>query len=191
MRLYLLTILIFVGSTLMYAQPKIDYRGGVNFFSSSVNLAGDKFVPSLGFYLGAIYNLTVKNTKLHIRPEISYSKERLKYIAPRTTDMNIKYTFNYLNLPIIASYQLKSKLEIEGGVQYALLINSTYKQFGRLKNYAAKTSFGLGFGLRYPIVDKGVILQARYIKGLTCVCNGLEGDPEKLSGIQLGIIYNK
>jgi hypothetical protein len=190
-RNFILILAIFI--TLQgLAQSKINYRGGLNFLSSSVNLAGDKFAPSLGFFVGGIYNLPVKNTKFHIRPEISFSKERFNYIAPGGKDLNINYTFNYLKLPIMAGYQLNNKLELEAGIQNSLLINSTYEQLGKKgKNYAAASSFGLGLGIRYPLENKGLILHLRYLKGLTCVCYTGEGDPEKISGIQLGIIYTK
>lgn len=188
-------ILFIISSIQVYAQSKINYRAGLNLFKSNVNWGGDKFYALPGFYFGGIYNIPLKNTKIRIRPEISYTKERFQYRAPIGNEWNIKFIFNYLNIPIMAGYKVNEKLDLEGGLQYALLINSNTSQRGvKYKNFPAKTSYGLGIGFRYSLHPSGIILQARYSKGLKCVCRldknyAREIDPEKISGLELGIIF--
>ena len=135
-----LLILFLFSVAVVYAQS-VGVRAGLNFSKFQGPLESmEQFNISNGFHFGINYGYKFTN-KFMVRAEIQYSQNGTKYeydgsghyqiLLPdgsellekgkNTTILDISN--GYINLPVVAAYQLIPKLEIFGGMSFNFLIN--------------------------------------------------------------------
>lgn len=139
---YLIIATLICITSLSHAQS-VGVRAGVNFSKFSGPLeANEKFGLSNGFHFGINYGYKFTK-KLMLRAEVVYSQGGTKqtfdgdsyYIIYKNdfttlfekgkSTLNLDISNAYINLPIVAAYQLIPKIEIYGGFAANFLINPT------------------------------------------------------------------
>jgi hypothetical protein len=131
MKASILILLLSVSHLTSLAQVSIGVKAGFNFNNTVIKDVPPSFsLPSqsevaVGFHFGVFSQIKLTN-RLNLIPEFQYSQRGTKYNSP---SMNIN--INYLELPIMASYSIKS-FAIDFGPQVAYRLSSTldaYKDF--------------------------------------------------------------
>lgn len=142
------------------AQISFGVKGGINFNNTVIKDVPPLFsLPSqsevaVGFHIGLFSQIKLTN-RLNLIPEFQYSQRGAKY---NSGSMNIN--INYLELPIMASYSIKS-FALDFGPQVAYRLSSTidiYKDF----------DFGLVGGVRFNFA-KDFFVIGRYYYGATAI----------------------
>ncbi len=135
-----LIILFFLGGVYCQAQS-VGVRAGLNFSKFQGPLeAAEQFNISNGFHFGINYGYKFTN-KFMVRAEIQYSQNGTKYeydgpghylifkengtevLEKGTNTTILDISTGYINLPVVAAYQLLPKIEIFGGLNLNILIN--------------------------------------------------------------------
>jgi len=190
--------LLFVSMTTNAQQEYFEYgfKGGVNL--SSISGDGDKvsnYDTKASMNIGG-YGLYKILPKLGIQAELLYSEqgfsERFDSEEVDIDEIKSLTRMQYINLPVLVSYNLIEQLWMEGGVQVGYLVDaeeereerSINNESGQLDS-ATKTidqtsryeslELGLLGGLRYKL-SQNFMIQARYEKSINDVDKELAGD---------------
>jgi len=190
--------LLFVSMTTNAQQEYFEYgfKGGVNL--SSISGDGDKvsnYDTKASMNIGG-YGLYKILPKLGIQAELLYSEqgfsERFDSEEVDIDEIKSLTRMQYINLPVLVSYNLIEQLWMEGGVQVGYLVDaeeereerSINNESGQLDS-ATKTidqtsryeslELGLLGGLRYKL-SQNFMIQARYQKSINDIDKDLVGD---------------
>jgi hypothetical protein len=203
------TLIIFSVSTLTAQQEYFEYgfKGGVNLSTISGDVSSSvesKASMNIGMY--GLYKIL---PKLGIQAELLYSEQGFTN-EPVPTDQNIEkieevLRMQYINLPVLASYNVVEYLWIEGGIQVGYLVdaeleeetvtigdtgqvNSQTVTRGRKDNYK-DLDVGLAGGLRYKL-SQNFMLQARYTQSLNDIDEVTDGDQfNSIFSFSVGYIF--
>ncbi len=167
----------------------------------------------LGFHAGVIAELPL-SAKFSVQPELLYSLEGAKSEYNFEEEEWIihskdKLKLGYINLPVMAKYEVTPGLSLEAGPQIGFLLSAKdeyeisanfpedVQESGTedVKDQLKDFSFGLNFGAGYEF-QNNLFLQARYHLGLSEI-NDFDGedqrlgDPDKVQnrGFQLSLGY--
>lgn len=127
--------------------------------------------------LGAFVDFDIYKGKLHLQPEIVYSRQGFKY---EFDGMKIWNRLNYLNVPVLLKFRPAKVVSIDMGPQFGFLLNAKQKIEGKSRDAAhsmtdecRSVDFGLVMGLTlysHDLFD----FSFRYNLGLTKVNEGSE-----------------
>lgn len=185
-------ILIFVALLISScATTRMGVLAGPN-FACVVGDEADSWELKTAFHAGVEADLAVDD-KFSIRPGIVYSGQGADY-----SDSEFSGTVNldYLNVPVLASYEVADGLTLQAGPQVGFLLSATDKEDGEpdmdVKEFVKSTDIGLNFGLGYELAN-GLNINARYNLGLTDLNDDADLEAEgvnwKNSVIQVSIGY--
>jgi hypothetical protein len=192
-----ISILLLISITSHAQQEYFEYgfKGGINL--SSISGDGDKvsnYDTKASMNIGG-YGLYKILPKLGIQAELLYSEQGFsdRFDSEEVDIDEIKSLtrMQYINLPVLASYNLIEQLWIEGGVQVGYLVDAeeeeetrsidgsgqldsvtkTIDQTNRYENL----ELGLLGGLRYKL-SQNFMVQARYEKSINDIDKDLVGD---------------
>lgn len=187
--------LVAFASTKAVAQQQVKFgpKAGVNFS----NISGlDNAETKTGFHVGAVAEIKF-NEKFSIQPEVVYSAQGAKFTGsyPLIGNVEAKFNYDYINIPILAKYYFVDGFSVEAGPQIGFLVkaedkvtNGSTEVTNDVKNNLNSTSFGLGFGLAYDL-PMGVFINGRYNLGLSDIVKNNNNNAQKNSVIQIGIGY--
>jgi hypothetical protein len=198
MKLSLLAIisLLLVSITTSAQQEYFEYgfKGGLNLS----NISGDEvsnYDTRTSMNIGG-YGLYKILPKLGIQAELLYSEqgfsERFDIEEDEDIDEIKSLTrMQYINLPVLVSYNLIEQLWIEGGVQVGYLVNAEEEEEKRFIDGSGQLisetetidqtsryeslELGLLIGLRYKL-SQNFMVQARYEKSINDIDKELAGD---------------
>jgi hypothetical protein len=185
-------------STLSAQQEYFEYgfKGGVNLsnFSGDVpSSVESKASMNIGMY--GLYKIL---PKLGIQAELLYSEQGFtnefsRFDSTLNEDVEIDQVLRmqYINLPVLASYNVIENLWLEGGIQVGYLVdaeleeervtegqagqvNSETETIGSKDNYK-DLDLGLAGGLRYKL-NRNFMIQARYTQSLNDIDEATPGD---------------
>ena len=93
---------------------------------------------------------------------------------------DIKFTSNYINVPVMLKFYATPDFSIDFGPQVGFNVYNKFKADGYdkpidMKDYTNTVDFGLGLGGTYNITDNAFV-QARYTLGLTKVFKDYDND---------------
>ncbi|MFO7744339.1 MAG: porin family protein, partial [Psychroflexus sp.] len=191
-----LAALFIISFTNMNAQQEYfeyGFKGGINLS----NISGD--VPSsyetrTSMNIGA-YGLYKILPKLGIQAELLYSEQGFSndYVPDAITIEKVEEVLRmqYINLPVLASYNVIENLWIEGGIQVGYLVdaeleleevelgdtdnvNSSTDTFDRTDRYES-LDIALAGGLRYKL-NRNFMVQARYTNSIKDINKIKTGD---------------
>lgn len=190
----LLALLVCSISTLNAQQEYFEYgfKGGINLS----NIAGDvpaSYDTRTSMNIGG-YGLYKILPKLGIQAELLYSEQGFSNEFERgigsSDNINEILRMQYVNLPVLISYNVIENLWVEGGLQVGYLVNAEVEEetttTGAAGDLVSKTetigqtsryeSFDLGFaaGLRYKL-SQNFMVQARYTQSMNDIDKELEG----------------
>ena len=188
-----------------FAQDEIRYgiKGGVNYSNVSRADLSIKLNSKVGFHLGGVISYKI-GEKVLIQTEPMYSLQG--YVFPESsvyTDVDgipvvakRVVHLHYINLPIIAGYELAKGLSVQAGPQVGVSLGGKVKfkdvsSFGNSNNLEnanldlSTIELGVLGGLQYEL-PSNIFFQLRYVLGLT----GISGKGSfKNNNAQLSIGY--
>lgn len=160
----------------------------------------------LGFHGGLVVQTQISE-RFGIQSEVLYSMQGANDGSDPFYDVDfetqeVKLNLEYINVPVLAEYQIVPGFSAQLGPQIGFLIypeqevEYTYmgedrKQDSSLNNFTKTTDFSLAAGLEYSF-DMGLFFDARYNYGLTTFSENIGGGvlPDgKNSVIQFAVGY--
>lgn len=182
-------------TTLNAQQEYFEYgfKGGVNLS----NVTGDgtsSYETKTSMNIGG-YGLYKILPKLGIQAELLYSEQGFSNEFDRgfgtPVEVNQILKMQYINLPVLASYNIIENLWVEGGMQVGYLVNAETEEetttsgttgelisetetIDQTSNYESIDT-ALAGGLRYKL-NRNFMIQARYIQSINDINKNLEGN---------------
>jgi hypothetical protein len=140
---------------------KAGYNSSDLYFSGAGSISNVK--SKSGFNAG-VYSAFPLSKSLSIQPEIQYSEQGARY-----KDSAVNVNYNYLNVPVLAKYQLASGIFAESGPQIGFLLNSSYKSSTSSFDlmYSKSTAFSWVFGAGYKLPTVNLGIDIRYNLGIS------------------------
>lgn len=167
-------------STETRMQPKIGIKGGVNLSNLYVDDVEDENMK-VGLNLGVFAKFPVTRG-FSIQPEILYSSKgsKVKYNNAVLGQGEYRFNLNYVEMPILAVFNLGKNFNIHAGPYAALLTSANIKRMDEdldvdhIRDLNTddfkRFDFGLAGGLGFDI--QNFTLGARYNYGLNEVGDG-------------------
>jgi hypothetical protein len=137
---------------------KFGAKAGLN-LSSLANAEGAK--TQVGFHVGGYATISVSD-KFAVQPELLYSAQGAKFEGG---SLNL----SYINIPVMAKFNVADKFNLEVGPQVGLLMSATQKFSGGsldVKEGYKTMDFGLNFGAGYDVAEN-INVGLRYCLGLS------------------------
>ena len=190
----LLSVIFILICSAGYSQIPLGFKAGVNVSQIVMKDVPDGFVDedyssATSFHVGLFTKLRLSE-KFHFIPELQYIRKGYHY---KSSGSEGDIRLDYIELPLLISYQPISLLAIEAGPSAGIKIKeSTYI------NFYESTDVGAVGGLRFNLTSKWSLL-ARYYYGIISV-NDIyfnsgpnQGPVEKIStynrNLQFSIAY--
>ncbi|WP_127845526.1 porin family protein [Psychroflexus aestuariivivens] len=210
-KLFIFTIALGLFATNeMKAQEYFEFgfKGGVNLS----NLTGDNtddLDPRTTMNIGVfgIYKVT---DKIGVQAEILYSEqgtERESVFFDGFSEIEEDYVLKtqYINLPLMASYNVIENLWVEAGPQIGYLVKAevdlettTEDNLGSVESSTEtqdvtdsyeSIDMALNVGLRYKLA-RNFLVQARYSKGITDITEAIEGNQNnQIYSFSVGYVF--
>ena len=165
-----IAILITISST----AQKINFgiKAGLNM--SMLTGSKDQIMTSNnGFFGGAVLEYKILG-KMAIQPELLFSAQGAK-LESKDLTFSITRKMDYLILPIMVKYYIKSGLFVEAGPQAGFLISANQDVENRITNISTSEDIkevtkdfdmAANIGIGYELLNK-VVAQVRYCIGIT------------------------
>ena len=150
-----LVILLLVASSTSFSQiiPRMGIKGGLN----SANISGINGSNIRDFHAGAFMNM--KLVFLGIQLEALYSRMGSDISGERIQN-------DYIQFPLVGKlFIIPGLLNIQGGVQYSLLVNSVFAGTD-IKTAFSGGDWGVPVGLELEVLNR-LQITGRYIFGLS------------------------
>ena len=184
-KLILFAALAVFGFTQVNAQAKFGAKAGANLANLVGDIEDNKML--FGFHVGAVAEFAISED-FFIAPELLFSTQGYKL---DDDDFDASLNLNYINLPIMAKYQVADGFTLEAGPQIGFLMSSKFKVEGESGDAEGLSDidFGLNLGLGYRL-ESGLFFQGRYNIGLSNVADE-GGDDFKINNsvIQFSVGY--
>ena len=182
-KLILLAAFAVFGFTQVNAQVKFGAKAGANLANLVGDVEGNKML--FGFHVGAVAEFAVSED-FFVAPELLFSAQGYKVDVD---DFDASLNLNYINLPIMAKYQVADGFTLEAGPQIGFLMSSKFKVEDESEDAEGLNDldFGLNLGLGYRM-ENGLFFQGRYNIGLA---NVADDDDVKINNsvIQFSVGY--
>lgn len=145
----------------VFGQVEIGIKGGLN-----VSTIKTKDIPlnatidfnhTIGFHLGLSAQFDLSE-KFHLNADLLFSSRGFEI-------ENSKTTLNYVEIPVLLSYNLLDKLEFELGPNLGIKISEKSDMPGI--SYES-LDIGLSTGLKFGLTDE-LFMSGRYYHGLTSI----------------------
>lgn len=149
---FLIIVLVSILSTTAFSQR---FSGGILVGMNASQIDGDKWS---GFYKGGLLAGAFVNTDLQdkwgAQLEIKYSAKG-SAPHPESVDYPKKIQLNYIDVPIIGTYEAVENLKIEAGISFNYLFSARYNDASGWNNFeedgpnAFETSLLAGLNYRF------------------------------------------
>jgi long-subunit fatty acid transport protein len=192
-----ISILLLISITSHAQQEYFEYgfKGGLNLSNvtgDGEEVSGYDTRTSMNIGMYGLYKIL---PKLGLQAELLYSEqgfsERFDSEIINIDEIKSLTRMQYINVPVIVSYNLIEQLWIEGGVQVGYLVNAEEEREERFINDSNQLisetetidqtstyeslELGLLGGLRYKL-SQNFMIQARYQKSINDIDKDLVGD---------------
>jgi len=156
-----------------------------------------------GFNIGVAVHIPISE-KFSIQPEVVYSQQGFTTNTEFNLDLfdvgNVDWRFDYINIPVMASYELVKGLTIQAGPQIGFNINAEVFNDDidlggdfDLSDETNTLDFGAGLGAQYEL-DFGLFFQVRYVWGLSNYIDSEDADNEtysnRVGSLSVGYFFN-
>ena len=181
-KFFLTAAAVFAISFANAQDVKFGAKAGLN-LSSLANAEGAK--TQVGFHLGGYATISVSD-KFAVQPELLYSAQGAKFEGG---SLNL----SYINIPVMAKFNVADKFNLEVGPQIGLLMSATAKSSAGsldVKEGYKTMDFGLNFGAGYDVAEN-INVGLRYCLGLSQLEKELASGETatKNTNIQLSLGY--
>lgn len=193
MKKIILAIAILI--TLSSNAQKINFgiKAGLNM--SMLTGSKDQIMSSTnGFFAGTLLEFKILE-KIALQPELLFSAQGAKFKSKNLTFSTTR-KMDYLILPIMVKYYIKSGLFVEAGPQVGFLLSANQDVENRITNISTSENIkdatkdfdmAANVGIGYDILDK-IVTQIRYCIGITNTST-LENTDIKNGVFQLSVGY--
>lgn len=159
-------ILILVASLcLSCATTKLGVIAGPN-FACVVGDQAESWETKIAFHAGVLGDFAI-DEKFGIQPGLVYSAQGADYSE---SEFSGTVDLNYLNIPVIGTYEVANGLTVKAGPQLGILLSAKDKEDGEpemdVKDFVKSTDIGVNVGLGYELAN-GLNFNATYNFGLT------------------------
>lgn len=154
--------LCIASSTVFSQEVHWGLKAGVNFSNMETNGATE-LNSRMGFHGGGLAHIHMSD-HFAIQPEVVYSNQ-----GADIDELDSRYKFGYINVPVMFQYMFKNGFRIETGPQAGFLIKATRDDGNSesdIKDNINSFDFGWSFGLGY-ITKSRVGIDARYNLGIS------------------------
>ena len=181
----------------------VKVGGNISNTSNGKEISDDGTDNRYGFNVGAVVHIPISE-KFSLQPEVVYSQQGFTTSSEFNLDFfdigDIIWRFDYINIPIMASYKVVKGLTLQAGPQVGFNINAEVNisdidladDFD-LSEETNTIDFGAGLGAQYEL-DFGLFFQARYIWGISNVLdeNTSTGITlrNKVASLSVGYFFN-
>ena len=153
-----------------------------------------------GFNVGAVVHIPISE-KFSLQPEVVYSQQGFTTSSEFDLDLfgvsDIVYRLDYINIPIMASYQVVKGLTLQAGPQVGFNINAEVynndfdlDDDNDLSEVINTVDFGAGLGAQYEL-DFGLFFQARYVWGFSNYVDSEDADSSnRVGSLSVGYFFN-
>jgi len=155
---------------------RLGLKAGANFSTISGDDT-DNVKTLTAFHVGGVAEVPVSDN-FSVQPELLYSSQGAKYEESEGYDG--KFKFDYINVPVMAKFNVSNGLSLEAGPQVGFLMSAKdeYNSTGDsgeedIKDFVKGLDFGLNIGAGYRL-ESGLNFGARYNLGLSNI-NDFEG----------------
>ncbi|HFS68113.1 MAG TPA: PorT family protein [Flavobacteriia bacterium] len=184
-KLFFTAVVAVVMMTSMNAQT-FGVKAGANFANFTGSAIGDTSMK-IGAYLGGFVDFEVSD-EFSVQPELVFSMQG----AQDSNDSAFKMNLNYLNLPVMAKYEVAEGFSLVAGPQIGFLLSAKISDGDNstdIKDNLKGIDFGLGFGAEYEL-ESGLQFSARYNLGLSSLDDTGSNQDVKNGVIQVGLGYS-
>ena len=168
-------------------------KAGANFATIGGDESGD-FSSRTSFHFGVTAGIAVSD-KFSVQPELVYSAQGASIDYGGGDDGDLK--LDYLNLPIMAQFQVAEGFSIEVGPQIGFLLSAKADDGDNeedIKDFVKGLDLAAGVGVNYAMAS-GLNFGARYNLGLSNVNDGEDSDDFKNQNnvfqVSIGYIFGK
>ncbi len=154
-----------------------------NFTGSDVSGTASKIGANVGVF--ARFEISDEFT---FQPELSFSMQG----AQDKNNSKLKINANYLNLPLMAKYEVAEGFRLVAGPQVGFLMSAKATDGDNstdVKDGYKSIDFGLGLGAEYEL-ESGLFFDFRYNLGLTSLDDSSANADVKNAVLQLGLGYS-
>ena len=188
MKKYFYLVIFFAGlaTATTNAQTSAGIKGGVNVATIGGDAVGVD--PRIGFHAGFFVSARLSDN-FGLQPEIIYSSQG----AQAAENSDIKFAYNYINIPLMLKYYPNENLSLQVGPQLGVLTSAKVKfntEDQDVKDQLENTDVAIGVGLGYE--NESVNLSVRYNFGMsnTAVDSGSESFPNNVLQLSVGFLFN-
>jgi hypothetical protein len=173
----------------------VKVGGNISNTSNGKEIFYDGTDNRYGFNVGAVVHIPISE-KFSLQPEVVYSQQG--FTASSELDFSdYGERYDYINIPIMASYKVVKGLTLQAGPQVGFNINAeAYIDLDDDFDLSEETNtidFGAGLGAQYEL-DFGLFFQARYVWGLSNYIDSEDADNEtysnRVGSLSVGYFFN-
>ena len=181
-KLFFAAIIAVFAMTSMNAQT-FGVKAGLNmanYAGSDVSGTASKIGANVGVF--ARFEISDEFT---FQPELSFSMQG----AQDKDDSKYKTNANYINLPLMAKYEVADGFRLVAGPQIGFLMSAKFTDGDNstdIKDGFKSVDFGLGLGAEYEL-ESGLFFDARYNLGLTSLDDSSANADVKNAVFQIGV----
>lgn len=185
-----LALVFLAGISMATAKAQIQFgvKAGANFSNLRFSDKGDASISTkVDFNGGVLVNIPLVS-KLSLQPEVVYSGQGAKYSE---SGIDGKYSFAYINIPVLVKYKFACGFFAETGPQFGILASATAKSEGTstdVKGQLKSTdlAWSLGVGYMLPI---HLGFDVRYNIGLNNIDKDNADTKIKNGTLQAGVFF--
>ncbi|PTM09937.1 MAG: PorT family protein [Bacteroidetes bacterium] len=185
-KLILLVAIALIGFNVTAQGVDFGVKAGANF----ANIGGDEtddYGSRTSFHFGVTAGIAVSDN-FSVQPELVYSSQGATFDF-EGIDGDVQ--LNYLNLPIMAQFQVADGFSVEVGPQFGFLMSANLKvddEEEDIKDELKGLDLAAGIGVNYAMAS-GLNFGARYNLGLSNVNDGDDDIKNQNNVIQVSIGY--
>ena len=176
----------------------VKVGGNISNTSNGKEISYDGTDNRYGFNVGAVVHIPISE-KFSLQPEVVYSQQGFTKSFEFDLDLfgvsDIVYRLDYINIPIMASYQVVKGLTLQAGPQVGFNINAEEYDIdldddNDLSESTNTVDFGAGLGAQYEL-DFGLFFQARYVWGFSNYVDSEDADSSnRVGSLSVGYFFN-
>ena len=172
--LLIIFTIFFTSISFAQADILIGINGGATYSNIRGNTLSDMGDAGFDFLIGGAAEFPISE-KFSIKTNLNYERKSRSVNNPQFQNAEVRSTFSYLSLPVLAKYSFGSSNDfyINGGPFVAFLLNAKSKSDGFPSstftdlNKTTDVGFSIGFGKRFNVSDQNYLdLEIRNNLGL-------------------------
>ncbi len=118
----LILVALIITNTVQSQEMSFGVKGGVNFANASADILNNENKGIISFYIGGLAEIPI-NEKFSVQPELLYSQQGTK-VEFEFDEGDIVYKLSYINIPLMATYEVSEGLRLEAGPQIGFLLSA-------------------------------------------------------------------